>query len=106
MSSSHVSDTPWTREALTPDELAGVEARAAILGAFVSLNAAHPDGPYDVYVSDQAVRVSRPRVRLLAASIHEALDEFREERAAVDEDAKRYTPAEILTIANQSGLVR
>lgn len=108
--SSYLNLTPWARRDLSADETAGLHARAAALGAFVSVTAARPGGPYQCYASDRAVRVSKVNVHgPLAVRLHALLDAFREERAGVEAEVveilgadNAWAPDEILQVAAQT----
>ena len=103
--SGYFRPSPWAREALTPDEIAGLHARIAALDCLVTVE--RSDSGWTIYAADRAVVAKAYRVRSpLAAAIHSVLDDYRAQRVEVDADVARYTPEEILTIAHQSGVVR
>ena len=84
--SAYLSLSPFARNALTPDEVAGLHARVAALGCLVSVQT-YREGGWTIYASDRAVTASRYGAKgSLAVAIHAVLDEYREKRAEVDAD--------------------
>lgn len=98
--------SPWARKALTADEEAGITARVSSLGCLLSVQT-YREGGWTIHASSRSVHADRYGAKgSLAVAVHAVLDDFRDKKAAVDEDVARYTPEEILTIAHQSDLLR
>ena len=82
--------SPWARASLTPDEVAGIDARLAVLGCYVTVVGSNPGGPWSVFAADRSVSAVRYDCRgSLAAAVHVVLDEWRGKRAEVDADLAR-----------------
>lgn len=105
---TRIDATPWARDALTPDEMAGLDARAAELGAHIHIGRTK-DGRWNVHATGVGVRVSRVlQVGRLYPIVDDVLDEYAVEQRLTDEELGRLLGLSIaLDFTNEElGVVR
>jgi hypothetical protein len=104
----HFRPTPWARQAIGDDDAAGIEARAASLGARIVAVGSSPKGPWTVHVTSVSGSIRESAYHQwgsLTLLIGKMLDDFRKQRDMVDEqlaDLGVWTPEEILQVAAQT----